>query len=95
MNRFRLKKWLGWYIFKKTEPKVQFSATGRVPHRSGMHHCPQYIKQLLTGYSASIGNPNDMFNKDKKKDGAELDLNAGVLAPVKTFVPVTGQKPGV
>ena len=38
---------------------------------------------------------NDMFSKDKKKDGAELDLNAGVLAPVKTFVPVTGQKPGV
>ena len=39
---------------------------------------------------------NDMFSKDKKKDGAELDLNAGVLAPVKTFEPsFTGQKPGV
>lgn len=38
---------------------------------------------------------NDMFSKDKKKDGAELDLNAGVLAPVKTVVPVTGQKPSV
>ena len=38
---------------------------------------------------------NDMFSKDKKKDGAELDLNAGVLAPVKTVIPVTGQKPSV